>query len=229
VRHGSALGLFIVLGLALLGCSSDGSDDGTGASGGGSGALAATGGAGGASAGSGGGGTGGAGGTNGSSGGTAGGGTGGAGTGGSTGGTAGSGGGTQTNAHCEPGTHYENFRAYTNAGGPISNCLGYDPTQLGLDASESISVRSIALAAPANMMAFSIAWDAGGAQIEFWGANEECGAGAERLTTGSSQAPNISCFEWQSSTSYPHILMVYRSGGGQHGEVVICPTGSCPP
>ena len=93
-----------------------------------------------------------------------------------------------------------------------------------------ISVRNIALQAPlaANQsMAYSIAWNAGNADLEFWGTNQACGAGAERLGTGQSRAPNISCITLRGTSAYSHILMVWRNGGGQHGNVTICPMGSC--
>ena len=138
---------------------------------------------------------------------------------GSTGGSAGS----ISGMHCAPGTTYENFRAYVDGGGPISNCQGYDPMLIGIPASEQISVRSIALASPlvaGGTMAFSIEWLAGGASLEFWGASEVCGDGLERLGTGHSQAPNITCVPLSGGTnSHSHVLMVWRNGGGQHGDV----------
>ncbi len=135
-------------------------------------------------------------------------------------------------AHCTPGTAYEAFRAYTQAGGPISNCSQYDPAQLGLSAEADISVRSIALSAPLTAeqaMAFSIEWVAGGATIEFWGSSSACGAGVERLTSSESLAPNITCATWSTSAEFEHVLMVYTAGGGNHGDVTLCPSGSCAP
>jgi hypothetical protein len=76
-------------------------------------------------------------------------------------------------------------------------------------------------------MAFSIDWVAGGASIEFWGAHEQCGAGAERLASATSLAPNIVCSTWQGSAEYSHVLMVWTEGGGQHGDVTVCEAGAC--
>jgi hypothetical protein len=128
---------------------------------------------------------------------------------------------------------YENFRAYVEAGGPISNCQGYDPTLIDIPASEQIYVRSIALDPPlpaGGTMAFSIEWLAGSASLEFWGVSDVCGDGSERLGTGQSQAPNITCVTLSGGTmSHSNVLMVWRNGGGQHGDVTICPTGACSP
>jgi hypothetical protein len=68
--------------------------------------------------------------------------TGGAGPTGGEGEAAGTGSGGASGAeHCSPGKTYENFRAYEDAGGPISNCYGYDPTDVGQPADAEISVR----------------------------------------------------------------------------------------
>ncbi len=104
-------------------------------------------------------------------------------------GTGGGSGAPSSAQHCSPGQTYENFRAFADAGGPISNCYGYDPTDVGQPADAEISVRSIALADPlaaGSEMAFSIEWIAGGASIEYWGTNDHCGAGAERLSPATS-------------------------------------------
>ena len=153
--------------------------------------------------------------------------------GGGSGGTSGGAAGSGTGTHCAPGTTYENFRAYTEGGGPISNCQGYDPTLIGVPADEQIYVRSIALASSlgaGEAMAFSIGWIAGSASLEFWGTSDVCGDGAELLGTGQSQAPNITCVTLSGgSMSHAHVLMVWRNGGGQHGDVTICQAGTCLP
>ena len=248
-------GLLATFAVVAPGCSSDSDDDeepaaGSGGVGGSTGGTSPTGGTSGANPTGGRGGSG-AGGTP-STGGSSTGGTNptggsGSGTGGTpstggtnpTGGSSGAGGNTGGSAgstpgmHCAPGTTYENFRAYVEAGGPISNCQGYDPTLIGIPASEQIYVRSIALASPlpaGGTMAISIDWIAGGASLEFWGASEICGDGSERLGTGQSLAPNITCVTLSGGTmSHSHVLMVWRNGGGQHGDVTICPTGTCSP
>jgi hypothetical protein len=141
-------------------------------------------------------------------------------------------GGASGAEHCSPGKTYENFRAYEDAGGPISNCYGYDPTGVGQPADAEISVRSIALADPlaaGSEMAFSIEWIAGGASIEYWGTNESCGAGVERLSSATSLAPNITCSTWEGTAEFNHVLMVWVQGGGQHGDVTLCAAGSCSP
>jgi hypothetical protein len=132
--------------------------------------------------------------------------------------------------HCSPGTTYEGFRAYTEAGGPMSNCNGYDPTMVGGTATERIFVRNIALTSPlaANQsMAVSIEFIAGDATVEFWGTNAECGGGAELLGSAEAAAPNITCVDLSGTANYSHLIMVWRQGGGQHGDVTICATGSC--
>lgn len=145
-------------------------------------------------------------------------------------GTGGGSGAPSSAQHCSPGKTYENFRAYEDAGGPISNCYGYDPTDVRQPADAEISVRSIALADPlaaGSEMAFSIEWIAGGASIEYWGTNEQCGAGAERLSSATSLAPNITCSTWEGTAEFSHVLMVWVQGGGQHGDVTLCQAGSC--
>ena len=117
------------------------------------------------------------------------------------------------------------------AGGPMSNCYGYDVTALGLSSDEQVFIRNIALEAPltaGQTMAFSIEHIAGNATTEFWGTSEECGVAAERLATAEAMAPNILCVELSGSADHSHLLMVWREGGGRHGYVTVCPAGSCP-
>ena len=139
-------------------------------------------------------------------------------------------GSTTSNAHCSPGSHYDAFAAYSN--GPLANCNGYDPAGGGIDVKGLPFVRDIALdpalAAGADL-AISIAITSLSAEstMEFWGSNARCGPGLEPLGTAPMTLGIVCAQLTPPSTTYSHILMVWRSEG-EHGDLTLCPTGHCP-
>jgi hypothetical protein len=64
--------------------------------------------------------------------------------------------------------------------------------------------------------------------LEFWAANEACGAGVEQLYSapGDGLEGTTFCLDLTASEPFSHIIMVWRIGA-EHEDVTFCPGGTC--
>jgi len=136
---------------------------------------------------------------------------------------AGSGGAGTGETMCSPGTTIEGIYAYPE---PINNC-GF--TGKGLLAGVSAYYRSIKLdapLAPGETYAFSVDMKTGSGKMELWGGSAECGDALELLATHDA-GTGIRCMTASPKTgTYNYLIWVWYTGG-THGDVTLCPNGSC--
>lgn len=139
------------------------------------------------------------------------------------GGQAGTGGTTPAGAHCAPG-ETQDIYAYL---GTLSNCRRV----IGGVGDDYDSARGITLEAPigpGDVHAFSADMGPliGTRTMEFWGASEDCGDGLELLATAV-MSGGIRCVEFAPQNgTYSHVTWLWN-GNGSHGDVTLCPEGSC--
>jgi hypothetical protein len=130
--------------------------------------------------------------------------------------------------HCSPGTLLLD-PGDTYGIGYMRNCYDY-ALDAGIDIASDPSIRNIKLMTPmtpGSPYAISIEIIDGPIETEFYGSNEECGAAQELLWTGT-MPEGIFCIEFDPTLANNDVLMVWRTTVAVHGDVTLCPTGTCP-
>lgn len=202
----------IAVGLALIGCGSDGTSGPTGPANGGGAGQSDAGGAGQSGAG---------------------GAAGGIGSGGSTGqagGASGAGGGTSTAGQCSPGVSYPEASGW-NA--KLRLCDRYDAAANGLVPDPTLTVQQIILPEPmiagqSYGLSVLVTFSTAGQTIEFWGTSGTCGHADEKLLAKPLQEGEL-CADFNPTSAHESILMAWRGDGSiTVGDITVCAHGKCP-